>query len=104
MDLSYGEAYERFRTDVKAFLDASWPLQGDEAKLPRAEQEVAFRRRAIERGSLCRYRQLTRDVRGESAGVIQMTNKLIGNNIADDVSRGLGLPRDAAANQSSGKS
>ena len=33
MDLSYGEEYEAYRAEVRAFLEG-WPLQGDEGKLP----------------------------------------------------------------------
>ncbi len=54
MDLSYGEEYERFRDEVRDFLSEQWPLKGDEAELDKAEQMLVFRRRAIERGYLCR--------------------------------------------------
>jgi alkylation response protein AidB-like acyl-CoA dehydrogenase len=54
MDLRYSEAYEQFREEVKRFLAESWPLQGDEAKLPPAEQASLFRERAIDRGYLAR--------------------------------------------------
>ena len=54
MDLSYGSEYEDFRAEVRTFLEASWPLEGDEAKLERAEQAKLFRERAIEQGYLCR--------------------------------------------------
>ena len=52
MDLLYGEDYERFRQELRSFL-ADWPLKGEEAALPAAEQEALFRRRAIERGYVC---------------------------------------------------
>ena len=35
MDLHYGEEYEKFRSELRAFL-AGWPLAGDEARLPRS--------------------------------------------------------------------
>jgi alkylation response protein AidB-like acyl-CoA dehydrogenase len=54
MDLRYSEAYEAFRAEVKAFLAASWPLVGDEAKLAPEAQAAAFRERAIEAGYLAR--------------------------------------------------
>jgi alkylation response protein AidB-like acyl-CoA dehydrogenase len=54
MDLSYGAEYEAFRGDVKAFLDAQWPLKGDEAKLDLAGQAATFRQRAIAAGYLGR--------------------------------------------------
>jgi len=53
MDLRYGEEYEAFRAELREFL-AGWPLTGDEAKLPRAEQERIFRKRGIERGYVYR--------------------------------------------------
>jgi len=49
MDLEYGEEYEAFRSDVRAFLKG-WPLQGAEAELPQREQDSLFRSRAIEAG------------------------------------------------------
>jgi len=54
MDLRYSEEYEAFRAEVGRFLAASWPLQGDEAKLPLVEQATLFRGRAIEAGYLAR--------------------------------------------------
>jgi alkylation response protein AidB-like acyl-CoA dehydrogenase len=53
MDLHYGEEYERYRDEVRDFL-SGWPLTGDEADLPPAEQEDLFRNRAIERGYVYR--------------------------------------------------
>ena len=55
MDLSYGAAYERFRSEVRDFLSTSWPLAGDESRLDRPAQMLLFRERAIERGYLCRH-------------------------------------------------
>ncbi len=53
MDLRYSDEHERFRAEVREFL-RSWPLSGEEAKLPRERQEALFRRRAIERGYVYR--------------------------------------------------
>jgi alkylation response protein AidB-like acyl-CoA dehydrogenase len=53
MDLSYGERYEAFRAEVRAFL-AGWPVSGDDARLPPAEQTRVFRKRGIERGYVYR--------------------------------------------------
>ena len=53
MDLHYGEEYERFRDEVRDFL-TGWPLGGEEAGLPQAEQQGLFRNRAIERGYVYR--------------------------------------------------
>ena len=54
MDLSYGREYEEFREEVRAFLEAHWPLQGEEAELSLGEQARLFRRRATEAGYLNR--------------------------------------------------
>ena len=54
MDLSFGSEYESFRNELREFL-AGWPLRGDEAQLPLAEQEQLFRRRGIERGYVYRH-------------------------------------------------
>jgi alkylation response protein AidB-like acyl-CoA dehydrogenase len=54
MDLSYGETYEAFRAELRAFLEAGWPLRGDEGQLPPAEQERIFRKRGIEAGYVYR--------------------------------------------------
>ena len=54
MDLSYGEAYEKFRDEVKAFLAANWPPSGEEAELPRQEQVDRFRERGVEAGMIGR--------------------------------------------------
>ena len=54
MDLSYSSEYEAFRGEVKAFLAASWPLQGKEAELPSEQKASLFRGRAISAGYLAR--------------------------------------------------
>ena len=54
MDLRFDESYERLREQVRAFARASWPLQGDEAGLSLREQEILFKKRAIEAGWLFR--------------------------------------------------
>ncbi len=54
MDLRYGPEYEAFRAEVKAFLAASWPLQGEEAKQDLAGIARTFRRRATAAGYLAR--------------------------------------------------
>ncbi len=53
MDLEYSEAYRAYRDEVRRFL-AGWPLTGDEAKLPRDEQEAIFRQRGVEAGFVYR--------------------------------------------------
>lgn len=54
MDLSYGSEIEAFRSEVKAFLKASWPLKGDAARGSREEQVRRFRELAISKGYLAR--------------------------------------------------
>ncbi|MBW2282293.1 MAG: acyl-CoA/acyl-ACP dehydrogenase, partial [Deltaproteobacteria bacterium] len=54
MDLRYTDEYEAFRAEVKSFLDAHWPLKGDEAKLGLEQGHALFRLRAIEAGYLAR--------------------------------------------------
>ena len=54
MDLSYGEEYEKFREELRGWLSEHWPPQGADAELPRDEQTLAFRKRAIDAGFLCR--------------------------------------------------
>ncbi len=54
MDLSYGSEIEAFRSEVKAFLKASWPPKGDAAKGSREEQVRRFRELAISKGYLAR--------------------------------------------------
>ncbi len=54
MDLSYGEELEGYRAEVQRFLEQSWPLKDDEAKLGFREQAARFRERAIGAGYLCR--------------------------------------------------
>ncbi len=61
MDLEYGEEYEAFRAEVRAFLEG-WPLTGDEAALPEAEQESLFRARGIEAGYV--YRSIPKEYGG----------------------------------------
>ena len=57
MDLRYTPAYDAFRTEVRSFLEADWPLSGAEAELPLGEQEALFRDRAIARGYPAFYLQ-----------------------------------------------
>ena len=61
MDLRYGEAYDAFRAELRAFL-AGWPLAGPEAALPQASQERIFRRRGIESGYV--YRSFPKEYGG----------------------------------------
>ncbi len=61
MDLQYNQEEEQFRAEVRAFL-AGWPLRGEEASLPIAEQETLFRSQAIERGYV--YRDIPREYGG----------------------------------------
>ncbi len=53
MDLEYTEEYKEYRERVRDFLKG-WPLQGEEAKLPEAEQATLFRERGIRAGFVCR--------------------------------------------------
>ncbi len=53
MDLHYGEEQERFREEVREFLQG-WPLVGEDALLPPAEQEALFRARGIDAGYVYR--------------------------------------------------
>ena len=54
MDLRYTDEYEAFRAEVKSFLDANWPLTGEEAKLSLEEGAALFRQRAIQAGYMAR--------------------------------------------------
>ena len=61
MDLNFGPEYDEFRKEVKAFL-ATWPLSGDDAKLPAEEQVQLFRQRGIDKGYV--YRQYPKEYGG----------------------------------------
>ena len=61
MDLKYSGEYEAFREAVREFLKG-WPLRGEEARLPVAEQEALFRSRAIDAGFV--YRDIPREYGG----------------------------------------
>jgi alkylation response protein AidB-like acyl-CoA dehydrogenase len=54
MDLQFGEKYEKLRSEVRAFCAESWPLRGDEARLPEREQAIVWRKRALAAGYLHR--------------------------------------------------
>ena len=54
MDLTYGEEYEKFRTEVRSFLKGNWPPKGEDAKLPARERAIEFRKKGIEAGYLAR--------------------------------------------------
>jgi len=61
MDLTYGAECDAFRQELREFLKG-WPLQGEEAELPREEQETLFRQRGIERGYV--YREIPKEYGG----------------------------------------
>jgi len=61
MDLTYSEAHEAFRAEIQQFLKG-WPLQGEEAKLPKEKQEQLFRTRGIEAGYV--YRNIPKEYGG----------------------------------------
>ena len=80
MDLQYGAEYETYRQELRDFL-ATWPPTGDEAKLPREEQESLFRRRAIDRG------YLYRDIPAKYGGSEQENDPLKERIILEELSR-----------------
>ena len=55
MDLRLGPKYEAFRSEVREFLAAHWPLRGAEAELPAEQQEKRLRERALARGYVYRH-------------------------------------------------
>jgi alkylation response protein AidB-like acyl-CoA dehydrogenase len=54
VNLQFGERYEKLREAVRAFCRESWPLSGDEARLPERERAIAWRKRALAAGFLYR--------------------------------------------------
>jgi len=54
MNLQFGEKYEKLRAEVRDFCRGSWPLAGDEARLPEREAAIAWRKRALAAGFLHR--------------------------------------------------
>ena len=54
MKLSFGEKYEKLRSEVRAFCAETWPPRGDEAQRSAREQAIAWRKRAIAAGYLHR--------------------------------------------------
>jgi alkylation response protein AidB-like acyl-CoA dehydrogenase len=74
MDLEYGEEYEAFRESVRVFLKG-WPLQGDEADLPREEQESLFRKRGIEAGLV--YRKIPTEYGGSGQPADALKDRII---------------------------
>jgi alkylation response protein AidB-like acyl-CoA dehydrogenase len=81
MDLRYGPEYEAFRTEVREFLEAGWPLSGEEAELSRERQTALFRERATEQGYL--YRHIPRRYGGSE----QPPDALKGQIIRDEFRR-----------------
>ena len=54
MDMRFGKEYEDFRAEVRAFVAESWSPDEASNGRGRREREVAFRKRAIDRGYLAR--------------------------------------------------
>jgi alkylation response protein AidB-like acyl-CoA dehydrogenase len=54
MDLQLDETNEALRRETQDWVASSWPLTGDEAALPEAEQATLWKARAIEAGFLHR--------------------------------------------------
>jgi len=54
VDLTYGAEYEAFRTEVRTFLEANWPPNGEASDRTRAEREQRFRQLATDAGYLYR--------------------------------------------------
>jgi alkylation response protein AidB-like acyl-CoA dehydrogenase len=81
MDLSYGSAIEEFRSEVNEFLADNWPPTGDEAKHSEADQATRFRKRAIDRGFLCR------NIPKKYGGSEQPTDVLKGQVIREEFER-----------------
>ncbi len=81
MDLSYGGEAENYREKVKEFLDASWPLEGEEKELSFNDQCTIFRRRATEAGFL--YRNIPKKYGGSE----QVSNPLHAQIIREEFSR-----------------
>lgn len=54
MDLTYGEEYEAFRGEVRAFLSSHWPPPEGEAT-SREERTRRFREQSVEAGYLLRW-------------------------------------------------
>jgi len=75
MDLSYGEAYEAFRAELRAFLEAGWPLRGTEAQLPPGEQERLFRKRGIAAGYV--YRAIPTEYGGAGRDTDPILDRII---------------------------
>ncbi len=81
MDLSYGSAMEEFRSEVGDFLAENWPPTGDEAKHSKEDQAARFRKRAIDRGFLCR------NIPKQYGGSEQPTDVLKGQVIREEFGR-----------------
>jgi len=75
MDLRYTPEYDAFRDEVRAFLEANWPLSGAEAALPAADQERIFRDRAIAGGYL--YRSIPKRYGGSEQPPDILKSKII---------------------------
>ena len=92
MDLSYGSEMEGYREEVKAFLEASWPLSGKQADLPPEKQASLFREKAIAAGYL--YRNIPRQYGGseQEPDVLkaQIIREEFGRKWAPQEARGIG--------------
>jgi alkylation response protein AidB-like acyl-CoA dehydrogenase len=78
MDLSYSEEHQRFRAEVRAFLEANWPRS---AQRPSPDAVKAFRAKAIEAGYL--YRGIPRAYGGSE----QAPDVLKGQIVRDEFAR-----------------
>jgi alkylation response protein AidB-like acyl-CoA dehydrogenase len=55
VNLVPGPEHERFRAEVRAFLQARWPVRASDAPLPGPDEVAAFRREAVDRGYVYRH-------------------------------------------------
>ena len=74
MDLEYSEEHQAYREAVREFLKG-WPLQGEEADLPEAEQEALFRQRGIEAGYV--YRNVPKEYGGAGESVDPLKDAIV---------------------------
>ena len=92
MDLTYGSEMEGYREEVKAFLEANWPLSGKDADLSMEKQASLFREKAISAGFL--YRNIPRQYGGseQEPDVLkaQIIREEFGRKWAPQEARGIG--------------